>query len=593
MRSPIKPNLPITLSVALLAIGEGHAVDVYPPDWKGEMLYPLIFATEDLAPDERAARFVEWMENNDWRSIRLGIHDAYNLFDKIKIDSLDHASFSARWTGAIVAPKSGEYSFRQVRDFSGRDGRLKVTIGGKVVLDSGDPDAGEERFGSSPMLLSKGKRTPIVVELVHVVEPPIGLFSSGAPMAFLAWSREGGPESIIPTTAFVPPEDYGPDGASGLKGEYFRATDFTGLVQTRLDASLDLVWTMPPVACVHHQLAKECVDRCVAFALDGDFLAGVDASAKENALGYSLHRVAHCMTASERQQLVGLLLSRPEVVRAMSTEAMARLWQSIYMLPSGDQVTLLGEWTLAHPQPRVSAGLYPGWSDGSYQQLNTDYYWLMGLFLQGPYWEHAERLWDEYLVRPNGECNLCVAYLTAFSTRLESLRRDGRHRERFDEQLRRRLDDATVRGDVRVTWLLARAFADEVINSDHPLVRPNSEHLTEARLVAESRDYRFWALREVAARHASLGKKDDLERLLEGKSAETEPQREQFGQWRAVANDQLVAMDERRSEAAAQSALAVVADLERRREKAAAKNNQASAERYERLINSTRASLPE
>ena len=580
----------VLLVMSQHAITQEVVYEGYPADWQGERLYPLIFATADLGKEERAARFVEWMENNDWRAVNLELNDVYNLFDKIKVDAVDITNFSARWSGSVTAPDSGEYTFSQVRDFSDRDSKIKLTIGSRVVLDSASSDVGEARFTSSPVALNAGEPTPIVVELVHEVEPPLSKYSGGAPMAFLTWKSGQAPESIIPSSAFTPPEGFGPTGTTGLQGEYYRSTDFTGLVQTRLDASLDQIWSMPPVASVHQDLSKECIDRCIATILNGEFLAQTDPTVKDNTLDFYLRRIAYHMTATERQQLVEVLLSRPEVVEMMTKRGMARLWQSIYMLPSGDQVRLLGEWTLSQPQPRTQAGPYPGWSDGSYQQVNTDYYWLLGLFMQGPYWEHAERLWDEYLVLPNGECNLRVAYMTAYATREESFLRDAHHLWRYYEQIDQRLDDDSVAGDMRVTWLLARVFIEEIISAEHPRLNPDSEYLVESRLVASSPDYQFWALQETAARFASQGRVDDLQELLEGVTGDTQVQREAIASWRDVGDAQVIAASELKEQEQARSASAMIDEFERRLLMAQERGDSDAIAKYSQLIESKRSS---
>ena len=73
------------------------------------------------------------------------------------------------------------------------------------------------------------------------------------------------------------------------------------------------------------------------------------------------------------------------------------------------------------------------------------------------------------------------------------------------QEFKPRLDDETVTGDVRVTWLIGRAFAEEALVSHLPRLLRGREYLEEATLVAESDDYRYWALSELATRHVALG----------------------------------------------------------------------------------------
>lgn len=574
----------VFLNIGPAAYSQESLYEGYPANWKGERLYPLIFSTAELSKEDRAERFIDWMNNNDWQAVQLDIQDAYNLFDKIKIDLLDRQSFSARWSGFITAPATGSYTFRQVQDYSGNSSSLTLLIDGAVVLDSGSEKTDGDRFSSSVVHLVAGRPTPIALELVHALDNPIGLFSRGAPMAFMTWRLTGFDEKIIPESAFTPTASKAQEAATGLSAEYFRSIDFTDLVQSRVDPSLDLIWSMPPVACKYELHAPACFRKCVALALDPEYLLNVDASVENNALDYYLPRIAYCMKASDRQRLVELLLSNPEIMRRMNCESMGRLWQSIYMLPSGDQVTLLGEWSLVRPQPRFVAGTYPGWGDASYQKLNTDFYWLMGLFLQGPYWEHVDRLWEEYLVLPNGECNLHIAYLTTFSTNIQSIRLGGRSRQLLIDLLDNRLDEEEMVGDERVSWLIARAFAEEMYRADGVGIRPGSEHLDEASLVAESEDYRFWARQEKAVRYASLGEVESLEDLIAQMQPILANRIETTNHWVAVAASQRRKDVLREAEIRAKKTGLVISELERRRNKAQQHGNHASASRYEALL---------
>ncbi|MEM7677103.1 MAG: PA14 domain-containing protein [Myxococcota bacterium] len=584
--------LPVVLLLASMAeVSIGQKLnDGYPSKWDAPRLYELIFSTEQLGREERAVRFIDWMQSNDWQAIECELCDLYNLYDKINLGVVPYESFSARWSGSVVAPKSGEYTICQAKDFSGRDNLVRVYIGGALVLDTSQAAKAEVKgevescFKSTPARLTAGRPAEITVELVHDVIAPASRYGGGAPMVLLSWGRRGASGEIIPASAFSPPDGFGPAGASGLRGEYFADTRFGESATVRLDTALDLICTSAP-AVLRYEEAEMCLQRCIDRLLDDTFLAESAQNGMETVFDYNLWRVAYRMTASERQRLVDLLLASPEVVEQLSLRSMARLYQAIYMLPSGDQVRLLGEWSLTHSQPKAKAGLFPGWSEGSYQEQNTDFYWLAGLFMQGPYWEQAVRLWDEYLELPSGGCNLPIAYITAYATRHESRHHDARFRSEFFDRVQGRLDDPAVTGDARVTWLLAKAFGKEVMDSETPALEPDSEELQEARLVAQSDAVRSWVAQEVAVRLAALGRVDDLDDLVQSVKSRTPEQQASVLRWRSVAASQVVAAEERRRRAAAQSTLAFIAELERRRDRAQRAGNSTVTTRYNGLLN--------
>ena len=71
----------------------------------------------------------------------------------------------------------------------------------------------------------------------------------GSPAAALMWQAEGGSVQIVPSAALTPPADFGQPGEQGLKGEYFNNLTFdqSGLKSTRLDPSLEFIWSWGPV----------------------------------------------------------------------------------------------------------------------------------------------------------------------------------------------------------------------------------------------------------------------------------------------------------------------------------------------------------
>ena len=559
-----------------------------PANYQNMALYELDRACDALVaggftPADRANAFVAWMGANDWHS--LDINDLYNLYEWLQADAVDAHRFSARWTGFISAPATGAYTFRQLPVYKGANVRLKLTLGGQVILNSAADQAGQIDFVSSPVQLTAGQPVAIQVELVHSFHyvRPVYDFSESAPMAALTWKKDQGAESLIPTSAYLPPEGFAGQGITGLKGEYFGNVEFGDLKRTRLDPALDLVWTWPPVVPTQENAANEVLALCKSRILSGEFLAA-NAVNRPKVLTYQLWRIAYHLTAAERRQLVNIMRGQPAVLQAMTPLAMGRLSQGIYVLPGDEHIDLIGEWAMSQPQPRSQAGIFPGYGAGYYQALNTDDYWVIARFMQGPYANDADTLCDRYLERPEGECNLPVAYVGAFASQLNNV--PDRFRQRLDE----RINDQALTGDKLVTWLIARAFTKEAIPGRIEPLAGYSD-LESALVAAETSQTKFWVLQEMVARLSSVNKGDAAKQLIEEHRGEfnTEQQQAQMNQWTTKA-DKLSAGYLAQQAAARQASTTVyVTELERRRQAALSRGDDGAAARFGQLLSAAQS----
>lgn len=556
-----------------------------PENYRALKLYELDRTVKALTPNgftssNRADAFVAWMAENDWRS--LDINSLLHLYEWVSADSLDPHHFSARWTGFLTAPATGAYTFRQVRAYKGADCRINVTISGQSVLDSKDSSK-DASFLSGPVQLTAGQAVPIQIDLVHKAEDvvPIVDFSESAPMALLSWKSGQGAEAIIPSSAFTPPQGIGEAGTHGLKGQYFGKMDLSDLKLTRMDPALDMVWSWPPVAPFHQEESSAVLAACKAKLLDAQFLVSC-AKNRPLVLSYDMWRLAYRMTATDRRQLVQTLRNQPDVLRALPTAVMGRMMQGIYMLPGEEHIQLLGEWALATPQPRCTPGKFPGYGEGTYQALNTDFYWLIGRFIQGPYGKQLDTLCDRYLARPDGECNLAVAYAAAYASWFNGTRK------RFSNRLDERINDKTLAGDKLMTWLLARAYAKGAVPGN-PLPMANFSDLESAYTVAESNDHKFWALQEMVARLSSVNKGDRAKTLLEQHRSEftTQAQQQAMTGWIAKADALATTYSEHQAAQKKTVNANYKKELERRRQAAVARGDNAAASRFAGLIGAT------
>ncbi|MFD4770563.1 LamG-like jellyroll fold domain-containing protein [Streptomyces niveus] len=149
---------------------------------------------------------------------------------------------TARWTGRIEAPASGDYTF-----YATGDNGFRVWIGDKAVIDHWEPDWDKEQT-SKPVTLKAGEAQDIRVEMFQDI--------GGANM-FLRWSGAGTQKQIVPESAFTPPADfeiYPVSPTVGKDGRQIRATfedKVGGIVAALKDhLKIDVDTTPMPVTSV-------------------------------------------------------------------------------------------------------------------------------------------------------------------------------------------------------------------------------------------------------------------------------------------------------------------------------------------------------
>ncbi|EGX58502.1 putative hydrolase [Streptomyces zinciresistens K42] len=100
---------------------------------------------------------------------------------------------TARWTGQIEVPATGDYTFYAIGDNG-----FRLSIGGKSVIDHWVPDWDKEQT-SAPVRLQAGEKLDFRMEMFQDV--------GGANM-FLRWSSANLAKQIVPMSAFTPPADF-------------------------------------------------------------------------------------------------------------------------------------------------------------------------------------------------------------------------------------------------------------------------------------------------------------------------------------------------------------------------------------------------
>ncbi|MGN9790602.1 LamG-like jellyroll fold domain-containing protein [Streptomyces sp. OZ13] len=100
---------------------------------------------------------------------------------------------TARWTGMIEAPATGDYTFYGIGDNG-----FRLFIDGKPVIDHWEPDWDREQT-SAPVRLTAGEKLEFRLEMFQ---------DFGGANMFLRWSSPSMGKQLVPETAFTPPAGF-------------------------------------------------------------------------------------------------------------------------------------------------------------------------------------------------------------------------------------------------------------------------------------------------------------------------------------------------------------------------------------------------
>ncbi|MFI8193245.1 LamG-like jellyroll fold domain-containing protein [Streptomyces sp. NPDC085946] len=100
---------------------------------------------------------------------------------------------TARWTGRIEAPATGDYTFHAIGDNG-----FRLFIDGEPVIDHWEPDWDREQ-NSAPVRLVAGEKHDLRLEMFQ---------DTGGANMFLRWSTPTTPKQLVPMSAFTPPAGF-------------------------------------------------------------------------------------------------------------------------------------------------------------------------------------------------------------------------------------------------------------------------------------------------------------------------------------------------------------------------------------------------
>ena len=130
--------------------------------------------------------------------------------------------FSARWTGFIEAPITGELAFHTTSN----DG-ARLWVNDQLLIDKWVDQSETEHTGK--LAVTAGQKLRVKLEY---------FYNGGQAAAKLAWSGAGLKKEAVPAGALSLPDGTG----RGLEGEYFSGNHLSAPWKTRADAQVDFAW---------------------------------------------------------------------------------------------------------------------------------------------------------------------------------------------------------------------------------------------------------------------------------------------------------------------------------------------------------------
>jgi hypothetical protein len=142
--------------------------------------------------------------------------------------SIANQHYSVRWTGTVQPRYSQNYTFYTLSD----DG-ARLWVNGQQLVDNWVDEAPTEASWSIP--LKAGQQYPVIMEYYQNI---------GGSTAVLSWASGSQAKEVVPQFPTIPPLVNG--GLSMVQGLYYGNTDFTNLLDTRIESSIDFDWSAAP-----------------------------------------------------------------------------------------------------------------------------------------------------------------------------------------------------------------------------------------------------------------------------------------------------------------------------------------------------------
>jgi glucose/arabinose dehydrogenase len=171
----------------------------------------------------------EYFDNIDFTNPKITRVDPtvnFNWGNSSPDTSIGVDTFSAVWSGQVQPLYSETYTFSTRTD----DG-VRLFVNNQLVINNYFDQSPTERSGT--ITLQAGQRYDIRMEYYE---------NRGGAVAQLSWASATQAKQIIPQSQLYSAPITPPSGGNGLKGEYFDNRDFTNLILTRNDSTVNFDW---------------------------------------------------------------------------------------------------------------------------------------------------------------------------------------------------------------------------------------------------------------------------------------------------------------------------------------------------------------
>ncbi len=194
--------------------------------WASDHQPKGIIPLSAFSPDELGSGLTgRYYDNSDLTSLKTIRNDPFLDFNwgtSTPVPSVDSDTFSVRWKGKVLPAYSETYTFYTTTD----DG-VRLWVNGQLLVDKWVNQGATEWSGT--IALTAGQKYDIQMEYYD---------NSVGAQARLAWSSASQPKETISKRRLFPDEPIG----TGLLGEYYPSSNFTGTKVVRTDAGVNFDW---------------------------------------------------------------------------------------------------------------------------------------------------------------------------------------------------------------------------------------------------------------------------------------------------------------------------------------------------------------
>jgi len=486
----------------------------------------------------------------------------------------------------LQAPVSGAYTFSipdlrvsgqayNVHEVYDLKHSVSLKIDGQQVLSSTADGFQRE---SIPVQLTAGH--PVSIEMVTIFETPRmpGYVAQG----ILYWTGPGLDQTVVAPSYFT-----------NLRLTYRWQQDGENQEVTQSVASIDEGWPDGVSFGLDQEYQSAIAEVIWSRLMAPDYLAQFERKKERHPFLMHSEDGVEIMSTERCSQLVGELISRPEMVRWQYPKEALDVYRSFRLMDPEGALDLFGLWATQNADLDCQMPMeYISRMRHFHKFYHFDYYYQRAwrtmaqcVSLHTP--SHAVRLEEEYLELEEGGCSLPVASVLSYVYMGQG---------RYDEwvaKLTAKIGDEGLTGDQKVNWYLAAAQAHENRLGPHgdmyAIINPRPMdgigYLDSALLIAEDVNNRLRILRAKAARFAALGDFESARGALEQARGMAPPERVwEVAQWERCVERFESHQQSLYDQQAEESAEAYLTMLRRRLESAAQHGDQDAVLRYNELI---------